>query len=212
MSRKYKILSISLKKEKKKKRYIVTLSNNNVFEVSEDVLIDKSLHINKEIYKTDLDKILLRESFSNVREAALVLLNYRMRSKKELYQKLVKKGYKNDMVIEIINDFEKKGWLDDEKFGLVYSREQINRNKLGPIALKYKLKEFLDSEELIQQISSTIYSEIEIEEIINQVLYRHGIDVINNDENLKRKLINKLKRKGHYWQDIDDALNKYLSS
>ena len=154
----------------------------------------------------------MRESFSNVREAALVLLNYRMRSKKELYQKLVNKGYKNDMVIEIINDFEKKGWLDDEKFGLAYSREQINRNKLGPIALKYKLKEFLDSEELIQQISSTIYSEIEIEEIINQVLYRHGIDVINNDENLKRKLINKLKRKGHYWQDIDDALNKYLSS
>ena len=61
VSRKYKILSISLKKEKKKKRYIVTLSNNNVFEVSEDVLIDKSLHINKEIYKTDLDKILLRD-------------------------------------------------------------------------------------------------------------------------------------------------------
>ena len=211
MSRKYKILSIYLKKEKKK-RYIITLSNNNAFEVSEDVLIDKSLHINKEIYKTDLDKILLRESFSNVREAALVLLNYRMRSKKELYQKLVKKGYKNDMVIEIINDFEKKGWLDDEKFGLAYSREQINRNKLGPIALKYKLKKFLDSEELIQQISSAIYSEIEIKEIINQVLYRHGIDVINNDENLKRKLINKLKRKGHYWQDIDDALNKYLSS
>jgi len=212
VSRKYKILSISLKKEKKRKRYIVTLSNNNAFEVSEDVLIDKSLYINKEIYKTDLDKILLRESFSNVREAALVLLNYRMRSKKELYQKLVKKGYKNDMVIEIINDFEKKGWLDDEKFGLAYSREQINRNKLGPIALKYKLKEFLDSEELIQQISSAIYSEIEIEEIINQLLYRHGIDVINNDENLKRRLINKLKRKGHYWQDIDDALNKYLSS
>jgi regulatory protein len=212
VSRKYKILSISLKNEKKRKRYIVTLSNNNAFEVSEDVLIDKSLYINKEIYKTDLDKILLRESFSNVREAALVLLNYRMRSKKELYQKLVKKGYKNDMVIEIINDFEKKGWLDDEKFGLAYSREQINRNKLGPIALKYKLKKFLDSEELIQQISSAIYSEIEIEEIINQVLYRHGIDVINNNENLKRKLINKLKRKGHYWQDIDDALNKYLSS
>ena len=70
----------------------------------------------------------------------------------------------------------------------------------------------MDSEELIQQISSAIYSEIEIKEIINQVLYRHGIDVINNDENLKRKLINKLKRKGHYWQDIDDALNKYLSS
>ena len=80
------------------------------------------------------------------------------------------------------------------------------------IVVKYKLKEFLDSEELIQQISSTIYSEIEIEEIIKQVLYRHSAEAITDDEKLKRKLINKLKRKGHYWQDIDDALNKYLSS
>ena len=202
MSRKYKILSISLK-EKKKNRYVITLSNNNTFEVSEDVLIDKSLYLNKEIYKADLDKILLSESFSGIRESALVFLSYRMRSKKELYQKLVKKGYKNDMVLETISDFEKKGWLDDEKFGLAYSR--------GPIALKYKLKQFLDSEELIQQISSAIYSEIEIEEIIKKVLLRYKASVIADDERLKRKLINKLKRKGHYWQDIDSVLNNYLS-
>ena len=210
VSRKYKILSISLK-EKKKNRYVITLSNNNTFEVSEDVLIDKSLYLNKEIYKADLDKILLSESFSGIRESALVFLSYRMRSKKELYQKLVKKGYKNDMVLETISDFEKKGWLDDEKFGLAYSREQINRNSLGPIALKYKLKQFLDSEELIQQISSAIYSEIETEEIIKKVLLRYKASVIADDERLKRKLINKLKRKGHYWQDIDSVLNNYLS-
>ena len=210
VSRKYKILSISLK-EKKKNRYVITLSNNNTFEVSEDVLIDKSLYLNKEIYKADLDKILLSESFSGIRESALVFLSYRMRSKKELYQKLVKKGYKNDMILETISDFEKKGWLDDEKFGLAYSREQINRNSLGPIALKYKLKQFLDSEELIQQISSAIYSEIEIEEIIKKVLLRYKASVIADDERLKRKLINKLKRKGHYWQDIDSVLNNYLS-
>ena len=210
MLRKYKILSISLK-EKKKNRYVITLSNNNTFEVSEDVLIDKSLYLNKEIYKADLDKILLSESFSGIRESALVFLSYRMRSKKELYQKLVKKGYKNDMVLETISDFEKKSWLDDEKFGLAYSREQINRNSLGPIALKYKLKQFLDSEELIQQISSAIYSEIETEEIIKKVLLRYKASVIADDERLKRKLINKLKRKGHYWQDIDSVLNNYLS-
>ena len=210
VSRKYKILSISLK-EKKKNRYVITLSNNNTFEVSEDVLIDKSLYLNKEIYKADLDKILLSESFSDIRESALVFLSYRMRSKKELYQKLVKKGYKNDMVLETISDFENKGWLDDEKFGLAYSREQIKRNSLGPIALKYKLKQFLDSEELIQQISSAIYSEIEIEEIIKKVLLRYKASVIADDERLKQKLINKLKRKGHYWQDIDSVLNNYLS-
>ena len=114
------------------------------------------------------------------------------------------------MINEAINELEKKGWIDDEKFGLAFSRDQISRNKIGPIALKYKLRGFLDSIDLINQISTKIYSEIEIESIILQLLQKYTPCNINSDDNLKRKLINKLKRKGHYWQDIDETLTKYL--
>ena len=114
------------------------------------------------------------------------------------------------IINQAINELEEKRWIDDEKFGLAFSRDQISRNKIGPIALKYKLREFLDSIDLINQISTTIYSEIEIDNIILQVLQKYTPDNINSDEKLKRKLINKLKRKGHYWQDIEGALTKYL--
>ena len=207
--RKSKILSISLK-EKKKNRYIVTTTSGDRFEVSEDVLIASSLYKNKEIAETELNKILISENYFRVKEAALVLLNYRMRSKKELRLRLIKKGYSKDIIDKVINELEKKNWIDDEKFGLAFSRDQINRNKIGPIALKYKLRGFLDSIELINQISTKIYSEIEIESIILQLLQKYTPSNINSDEKLRRRLINKLKRKGHYWQDIDEAINKYL--
>ena len=207
--RKSKILSISLK-EKKKNRYIVTTTSGDRFEVSEDALIASSLHKNKEIAETELNKILISENYFRVKEAALVLLNYRMRSKKELRLRLIKKGYSKDIIDKVINELEKKNWIDDEKFGLAFSRDQINRNKIGPIALKYKLREFLDSIDLISQISTIIYSEIKIEDIILQLLQKYSPDNIKSDEKLRRKLINKLKRKGHYWQDIDGALTKYL--
>jgi len=207
--RKSKILSISLK-EKKKNRYIVTTTSGDRFEVSEDVLIASSLYKNKEIAETELNKILISENYFRVKEAALVLLNYRMRSKKELRLRLIKKGYSKDIIDKVINELEKKNWIDDEKFGLAFSRDQINRNKIGPIALKYKLREFLDSIDLISQISTKIYSEIKIEDIIFHLLQKYTPDNINSDEKLRRKLINKLKRKGHYWQDIDGALTKYL--
>jgi regulatory protein len=207
--RKSKILSISLK-EKKKNRYIVTTTSGDRFEVSEDVLIASSLYKNKEIAETELNKILISENYFRVKEAALVLLNYRMRSKKELRLRLIKKGYSKDIIDKVINELEKKNWIDDEKFGLAFSRDQINRNKIGPIALKYKLREFLDSIDLISQISTKIYSEIKIEDIILHLLQKYTPDNINSDEKLRRKLINKLKRKGHYWQDIDGALTKYL--
>ena len=204
-----KILSISLK-EKKKNTYLVTTTSGDRFEISEDVLIANSLHKNKKIGETELNKILFSEKYFRVKEAALVLLNYRMRSKKELRLRLIKKGYSSNMIDEAINELEKKGWIDDEKFGLAFSRDQISRNKIGPIALKYKLREFLDSIDLINQISTKIYSEIEIESIILQLLQKYTPSNINSDEKLRRRLINKLKRKGHYWQDIDETINKYL--
>ena len=207
--RKSKILSISLK-EKKKNRYIVTTTSGDSFEVSEDVIIASSLYKSKEIAETELNRILISENYFRVKEAALVLLNYRMRSKKELRLRLIKKGYRKDIIDQAINELEEKRWIDDEKFGLAFSRDQISRNKIGPIALKYKLREFLDSIDLINQISTKIYSEIEIDNIILQVLQKYTPDNINSDEKLKRKLINKLKRKGHYWQDIEGALTKYL--
>ena len=204
-----KILSISLK-EKKRNTYLVTTTSGDKFEISEDVLIANSLHKNKKIAETELNKILFSEKYFRVKEAALVLLNYRMRSKKELRLRLIKKGYSSNMIDDAINELEKKGWIDDEKFGLAFSRDQISRNKIGPIALKYKLREFLDSIDLINQISTKIYSEIEIESIILQLLQKYTPSNINSDEKLRRRLINKLKRKGHYWQDIDEAINKYL--
>ena len=207
--RKSKILSISLK-ERKKNTYIVTTTSGDRFEVSEDVIIASSLHKNKEIAETELNKILFSENYFRVKEASLVLLNYRMRSKKELRLRLIKKGYRKDIIDQAINELEEKRWIDDEKFGLAFSRDQISRNKIGPIALKYKLREFLDSIDLINQISTKIYSEIEIDNIILQVLQKYTPDNINSDEKLKQKLINKLKRKGHYWQDIEGALTKYL--
>ena len=207
--RKSKILSISIK-ERKKNTYIVTTTSGDRFEVSEDVIIASSLHKNKEIAETELNKILFSENYFRVKEASLVLLNYRMRSKKELRLRLIKKGYRKDIIDQAINELEEKRWIDDEKFGLAFSRDQISRNKIGPIALKYKLREFLDSIDLINQISTKIYSEIEIDNIILQVLQKYTPDNINSDEKLKRKLINKLKRKGHYWQDIEGALTKYL--
>ena len=209
MSRKYKILSITLKKEKKKKRYIVTLSNNNAFEVSEDVLIDKSLYINKEIYKTDLDKILLRESFSNVREAALVLLNYRMRSKKELALRLHRKGFTTIQIESTIVELEEKGLIDDEKFGLFFARDNVKRSLLGPVALKHRLKSHFLSFEIIEKICDNIYQEFPIESLIRDIINKHSLNDLKNHSKNKKRLISKLKRKGYCWNDIEPVLKYY---
>ena len=212
LTKKNKVIKVEsiYPKKKNKELFFLKLSNGSIYEISKDVLISSSLRQGQNIEKSFLNNILEKQQHSNIKSAALSLLSYRMRSQKELYIKLTQKGYPSSSVRLVISKFEKKGWLNDHEFGLAFSKDQINRNSIGPISLKYKLKEYIDSDELISVIVKSVYADMKVDGIIYNVLKRFEPSKIKNDNNLRQKLINKLKRKGHYWQDIDESINNFI--
>ena len=212
MTKKSKVIKVDsiYPKKRNKELFLLKLSNGSIYEISKDVLISSSLKQGQDIEKYFLDDILEKQEYSNIKNAALSLLSYRMRSQKELYIKLIRKGYPSSPVRSVISKIKKKGWLNDHEFGLAFSKDQISRNSIGPISLKYKLKEYIDSDELISIIIESVYADMKIDGIIYNVLKRFEPSKIKNDNLLREKLINKLKRKGHYWQDIDESINKFI--
>ena len=212
LTKKNKVIKVEsiYPKKKNKELFFLKLSNGSIYEISKDVLISSSLRQGQNIEKSFLDDVLEKQQHSDIKSAALSLLSYRMRSQKELYSKLMQKGYPSSPVKLVISKFEKKGWLNDHEFGLAFSKDQINRNSIGPISLKYKLKEYIDSDELISIIVESAYADMKVDGIIYNVLKRFEPNKIKNDNTLKEKLINKLKRKGHYWQDIDESINNFI--
>ena len=214
LTKKNKVIKVEsiYPKKKNKEIFFLKLSNGFTYEISKDVLISSSLRQGQSIEKSSLYDILEKQQHSNIKSAALSLLSYRMRSQKELYSKLMQKGYPSILVKSVISKFEKKGWLNDHEFGLAFSKDQINRNSIGPISLKYKLKEYIDSDELISVIVESVYADMKIDGIIYNVLKRFEPSEIKNDNILREKLINKLKRKGHYWQDIDESINNFIKA
>ena len=64
--------------------------------------------------------------------------------------------------------------------------------------------------DMISNILYSVYSEIKIESIIFKILKKYSSDDIRENHILREKIINKLKRKGHYWHDINDSVNKYI--
>ncbi len=209
LPRKSKILSITPDKNNTLK---ITTSLGINFRVPKEILLKIPLVEGSALSESDINIFKSSKDYFRARGIALGLLDYRMRSKKELELKLLKRGISKNTISKIVQELENKGWVDDEKFCLAFGKDQINRNNIGPIALKYKLKEHIDSLSLIEELSDRIYSELNIENIINKVLVKFPPEKIKKEETLKRKIINRLKRKGHYWQDIDKALKKYLDS
>ena len=209
LTKKNKVISVYPKK-KKKDVFIVKFIDGSIYELSKGIIISESIYKGSVISDPDFEKILQKHAYDRAQGAGLTLLSYRMRSKKELFNKLIKKNIDTTIVSRVVAKFEIEGWINDFEFGIAFSKDQINQNSIGPIALKYKLKGYIDADDLIKNVIEKIYKDFSIDEIILNVLKRFNPEKINSDDSLRQKLINKLKRKGHYWQDIDDSINKYI--
>ncbi len=209
MKKKNRVLSIYPKK-RSKDIFFVKLDNGKILEISNIIVTSESIKEGKEIDGLILENLLSKQEYQNIKNAGLSLLSYRMRSKKELYEKLQAKNYDSTKIELVLIEFEKNGWINDEEFALAFSRDQINQNSIGPIALKYKLKKYIRSDDLISNIVRSVYNEIDIESIIYKVLKKYSSDNIRTNINLRQKIINKLRHKGHYWQDINDSVNNYI--
>jgi|TARA_B110000495_G_scaffold17069_1_gene12167 regulatory protein len=206
LTKKNKVLSVCPRKN----LFIVEFVDGSIYELSKDIVISESIYEGIEISNADFEKILDKHKYHQAQSAGLNLLSYRMRSKKELSNKLINKNIDTSIVAQVVAKFEMEGWINDFEFGIAFSKDHINRNSIGPIALKYKLKEYIDSDDLINSVMENIYKELSMEEIIFSILKRFNPEEIRSDNSLKQKLVNKLKRKGHYWNDISDSINQYI--
>ena len=209
LTKKNKILSVSPKK-KKKEIFVVEFVDGSIYELSKDIVISESIYAGGTISSVDFEQVLEKHAYHQAHSAGLNLLSYRMRSKKELCTKLINKNIDKTIIAKVVTKFENEGWIDDFQFGIAFSKDQIRRNSIGPIALKYKLKEYIDSDDLIKSVMEKVYKEFSQDDIILSVLKKYNPDKISSDNNLRQRIINKLKRKGHYWQDINETVNQYL--
>jgi len=209
LTKKNKILSVYPKK-KKKEIFVVEFVDGSVYELSKDIVLSESIHVGGTISSLDFEKVLEKHAYHQAQSAGLNLLSYRMRSKKELYEKLTNKNIDKTIIAKVVAKFETEGWIDDFQFGIAFSKDHIRRNSIGPIALKYKLKEYIDSDDLIKSVMEKVYKEFCLDGIILSVLKKFNPEEISSNNNLKQRVINKLKRKGHYWQDINESINQYL--
>lgn len=124
-------------------------------------------------------------------KAALNLIKYRIRSEKELFQRLKMKGFADETCLKIIDKFKDNGLLNDELFAYLFSYDKLTLDKKGPIYIKNELKRLGVEEEYIDNALNKISEEIDIQEIITEIAKKY---YIKTKDELKTK--NYLYRRG----------------
>ena len=205
--KKRKIIDIQVQSRRKNRKNIF-FDDGSVFGVSEDVFLSIPIKIGDIISDQKLNDILESESKSKVYNSAINLLSYRMRSKSELNERLIRKGYSKDIITDVINILELKGYIDDEKFAIAFAKEKVKNKLIGPNALKFEISSHNLDLDLVDNTIDSIYEMFPQEMIINRLIAKWKVgSSIKKDIHVKSKVINRLKNKGFYWVNIENVIN-----
>ena len=199
---KRKIIDIQVQKRRKNRRSIF-LDDGSVFGISEDVLFSIPVHIGDTLTDQQLDEILGADSQQKILDVALNLLSFRMRSKAELMRRLKRKNFNEDGIYAVIKKLETKGYIDDQKFALVFAREKVRRKLIGPVALRSEFSVHGLDPDIVEYTLKKTYDEISEQTLMDQLLAKRRVPL---NEPLSRKekqnAVNTLRNKGFSWDRI----------
>jgi regulatory protein len=194
--------------KKNPKRRSIFLDGEFAFGLDEEVLYKYGLKIGEELDQKKIDQILESEVKKESKDAALKFLSYRMRSEKEVRDKLRKKEFAQDIIDEVIGDLKRVNLLDDYEFTSAWIRDRISNKPRGKTLLKQELWKKGIKDETIEKVLKEYFEDEEEElNLAKNLLEKRKKRYENLDKNIaKRRMMSFLLRRGFSYEIVKQAL------
>jgi regulatory protein len=152
------------------------------------------------------------EAFSKIKDDALRLLSVRPRSVAELRDRLVKKRHERALIERALENFQKQGLLDDEKFAKLLAGSKVLGRPVGKQRLEEELKKKGIEPQLAQRTISEIgdYDERQAARALVARRFERMQDV--SDQKKKARLFGFLRRRGFGQDVIYDVLEELFKA
>ena len=182
----------------------ITKKGNNVLVMFDDaselllnynVFIDSMLRRNDKVDQKRIDELRKRNELYKIKHSALNLLGRRAHSKRELYQKIIKKGFDKDFCLQVLDELNESNYINDRDFAEKYADEKIKKGKSGINKIRTEL--------IRKGIDKDIIRNIELK-------YQSSDEIIDNVVLLSSKKLEFLKKKETDKRKIKGKLYSYL--
>ena len=191
-------------------KYRLYLSNGEVIDTYDDVILKNELLLKKELTNKEYNQILIETNLSEYYNSCIRYISIRLRSTKEIKDYLTKKKVSNEDIDIIIDKLTKNKLLDDNHFTECFIKDKLNFTTMGEYKIINELKKHNISNDIINNHSYLWNEDIMIPKIEKLVDKQ-----INNNKKLdKYKLRNKiyyyLLNQGYSSDTIVSVLNNKL--
>ena len=204
---KFKVLS--LKPVSRKKDYFrVTLDNGDKYNFHRNSITQYNIKEDKSIENKVIHKALDHTERENIKYKIILLLSFRQRSKKELKDSFVSKGYKIENVLCVIDELEQRKYINDPSFAKMMATHLIKEKKFGRYLVEQRLFQHGIDFSVMDPIISSLYKKYPQSKTIKEILNKKNISKRDSLKN-KIKTINHLKRKGFHFEDINVIIEAF---
>ncbi|GGE78998.1 regulatory protein RecX [Streptosporangium jomthongense] len=137
------------------------------------------------------------------RSVALRLLARREHSRQELAMKLRQRKLDSSVISAVLDEYEDKGWLDDNRFAEEYSRQRI-ASGYGPVRVQAELQQ-----RGIHHTPECVSESVDADWIHRALLLREkrfGLSDLSSDRDEKMRQARFLTRRGFTANQVERAL------
>lgn len=135
---KLRILDIKLI-DKRKQKFALLLDNGTSLELLAETILKNKLRKNQELSRIEIEKLLADDEFSRALAQATAYLSLRKVSQQQLERYLARKGYKTEIIQQVIADLNQRGILNDRRFAELFVKDRLKLKPAGPQKLELEL-------------------------------------------------------------------------
>ena len=185
-------------------RWYAELENGVSIRADINMIADFSLYVGRELSDEELEELKAAEERLTAKERALRLLENRQMSRKELTDKLTRKGESVEAAEAAAELMERVGAIDDREYARTVVRHYA-RKGYGVGRIKSELiRRGIDRELWEEALSEMPETDDTLDTLIQNKLRGR-----EPDKNEVKKLTDMLLRRGFSWGEIKGALGRY---
>ncbi len=194
------------------KRVTVSLDGKSAFSLEAEVAVKEGLKVGQELASGQIEALARSDQFQRCHNAAAHYLSYRPRSEHEMRQRLLRRGFSDDIVEAVLKRLREQGLVDDMAFAQFW---RDNRQSFSPRSqrlVRLELRQKGVTGDIVERVVSTISDGDNAYRAATSKTYRLPL---SDYESFRRRLGDYLKRRGfgygviketmeRLWQEIGD--------
>lgn len=147
------------------------------------------------------------DNIQNALRHAFRLLGYRDRSEKEMYEKLARKGFSENIAEEAVTYLKDKGFIDDRRFAEILKKDAVERKRLGKRGTRHYLINKGIADDIVDDVLGNDDDYLDAAKSLVERKLRNVKDY--DEETIKRRLWGMLSRRGFSYDTINKVLKSY---